>query len=101
LSTCPLRSVRGQPNGHPDGFDSPDLKNVTPGTKVARALQRHGCVRPRQAPASVGAFDSCIREYQMFAYYLQLGLRSLRRNPTLTALMVIAIGAGVATSMTS
>lgn len=37
----------------------------------------------------------------MFAYYLQLGLRSLRRNPALTALMVIAIGVGVATSMTS
>jgi putative ABC transport system permease protein len=37
----------------------------------------------------------------MFAYYFQLGLRSLRRNPILTALMVIAIGFGVAASMTS
>jgi putative ABC transport system permease protein len=37
----------------------------------------------------------------MFAYYLQLGLRSLRRNPILTALMVIAIGFGVAASMTT
>ncbi len=37
----------------------------------------------------------------MFAYYLQLGLRSLRRNPALTALMVIAIGFGVAASMTT
>jgi putative ABC transport system permease protein len=35
----------------------------------------------------------------MFAYYLQLGLRSLRRNPALTALMVMAIGFGVAASM--
>jgi putative ABC transport system permease protein len=35
----------------------------------------------------------------MFAYYLQLGLRSLRRNPVLTALMVLAIGFGVAASM--
>ncbi len=35
----------------------------------------------------------------MFAYYLQLGLRSLRRNPALTALMVMAIGVGVAASM--
>jgi putative ABC transport system permease protein len=35
----------------------------------------------------------------MFAYYLQLGLRSLRRNPMLTALMVMAIGFGVAASM--
>ncbi|THD09840.1 ABC transporter permease [Rhodanobacter lindaniclasticus] len=35
----------------------------------------------------------------MFTYYLQLGLRSLRRNPALTALMVMAIGFGVAASM--
>lgn len=37
----------------------------------------------------------------MFAYYFQLGLRSLRRNPMLTALMVMAIGFGVAASMTT
>jgi putative ABC transport system permease protein len=37
----------------------------------------------------------------MFGYYLQLGLRSLRRNPVLTALMVMAIGFGVAASMTT
>lgn len=37
----------------------------------------------------------------MFSYYLQLGLRSLRRNPVLTGLMVIAIGFGVAASMTT
>jgi putative ABC transport system permease protein len=35
----------------------------------------------------------------MFAYYFQLGLRSLRRNPVLTGLMVMAIGFGVAASM--
>ncbi|OOG66146.1 peptide ABC transporter permease [Rhodanobacter sp. B04] len=35
----------------------------------------------------------------MFAYYFDLGLRSLRRNPALTALMVMAIGFGVAASM--
>lgn len=35
----------------------------------------------------------------MFTYYLQLGLRSLRRNPMLTALMVMAIGFGVSASM--
>jgi putative ABC transport system permease protein len=35
----------------------------------------------------------------MFTYYLQLGLHSLRRNPALTALMVMAIGFGVAASM--
>ena len=35
----------------------------------------------------------------MFGYYFQLGLRSLRRNPVLTGLMIIAIGFGVAASM--
>lgn len=37
----------------------------------------------------------------MFAHYLILGLRSLRRNPALTTLMVVSIGLGVAASMTS
>lgn len=37
----------------------------------------------------------------MNAYYLQLALRSLRRNPLLTALMVIAIGLGIGASMTT
>ena len=35
----------------------------------------------------------------MFGYYFQLGMRSLRRNPVLTGLMVIAVGFGVAASM--
>jgi len=35
----------------------------------------------------------------MLAYYFQLGLRSLRRHRALTALMVMAIGFGVAASM--
>ena len=37
----------------------------------------------------------------MFAYYLELGLRSLRRSPGLTALMVLSIGVGVALAMTT
>ena len=37
----------------------------------------------------------------MFAYYLQLGLRSLKRNPILTALMVVGIALGIAASMTT
>jgi putative ABC transport system permease protein len=37
----------------------------------------------------------------MLQYYLQLGFRSLRRNPVLTALMVMAVGFGVASSMTT
>ncbi|PJL16438.1 peptide ABC transporter permease [Stenotrophomonas maltophilia] len=37
----------------------------------------------------------------MFKYYLKLGLRNLRRNPVLTLLMVMSIGFGVASSMTT
>ena len=37
----------------------------------------------------------------MFAYYLELAIRSLKRSPGLTLLMVLAIGFGVAASMTS
>ncbi|MEO8460077.1 MAG: ABC transporter permease, partial [Dokdonella sp.] len=37
----------------------------------------------------------------MFTYYLQLGIRSLRRNPVLTLLMVLGIALGVGTSMTT
>src|SRR4051812_20480488 len=35
----------------------------------------------------------------MFRYYLLLGLRSLRRNPALTALMVLTLAVGVAASI--
>jgi putative ABC transport system permease protein len=35
----------------------------------------------------------------MFRYYFQLGVRSLRRNPVLTALMVLTLAVGVAASM--
>lgn len=37
----------------------------------------------------------------MFAYYLELGLRSLRRSPVLTGLMIVTIAFGVAASMTT
>jgi len=37
----------------------------------------------------------------MFNYYLQLGLISLKRNPVLTALMVLGIALGIAATMTS
>lgn len=36
----------------------------------------------------------------MFGYYLDLALRSLKRSPVLTALMVLAIGLGIGASMT-
>jgi putative ABC transport system permease protein len=37
----------------------------------------------------------------MFAYYLDLALRSLKRNKVLTALMVLAIAVGIGASMTT
>lgn len=37
----------------------------------------------------------------MFGYYFKLGVRSLRRNPALTALMVITLAVGVAASMST
>jgi hypothetical protein len=36
----------------------------------------------------------------MFGYYLDLAVRSLKRNKVLTALMVIAIAVGIGASMT-
>jgi putative ABC transport system permease protein len=36
----------------------------------------------------------------MFGYYMDLALRSLRRTPVLTGLMVLAIGLGIGASMT-
>jgi putative ABC transport system permease protein len=36
----------------------------------------------------------------MFGYYVDLALRSLRRSPVLTVLMVLAIGLGIGASMT-
>lgn len=37
----------------------------------------------------------------MFGYYLNLALRSLKRNPALTALMILAVALGIGTSMTT
>jgi putative ABC transport system permease protein len=37
----------------------------------------------------------------MLGYYFKLGLRSLRRNPALTALMVLTLAVGVAASMST
>ncbi|HZH42675.1 MAG TPA: ABC transporter permease [Lysobacter sp.] len=37
----------------------------------------------------------------MFGYYLKLGIRNLRRNPILTALMVVTLAVGIAASMAS
>ncbi|GAB3440452.1 ABC transporter permease [Massilia solisilvae] len=37
----------------------------------------------------------------MFGYYFKLGVKSLRRNPALTALMVLTLAVGVAASMST
>lgn len=37
----------------------------------------------------------------MFSYYFKLGVRSLRRNPALTALMVLTLAVGVAASVST
>ena len=37
----------------------------------------------------------------MFAYYVELALRSLRRNGMLTALMIVAIALGIGACMTT
>ena len=37
----------------------------------------------------------------MLGYYLQLALRSFRRNKVLTALMVLTIGVGIGAAMTT
>ena len=37
----------------------------------------------------------------MFSYYFKLGVRSLRRNPALTALMVLTLAIGVAASVST
>ena len=37
----------------------------------------------------------------MFIYYFQLGIKSLRRNPMLTALMVMILAIGVAASVST
>jgi len=41
------------------------------------------------------------RNPPMFAYYLKLGLHSLRRTPVLTALMVLSIAIGIGAAMTT
>jgi putative ABC transport system permease protein len=40
------------------------------------------------------------REIDMLGYYLHLAVRSLRRNPVLTTLMIVAVGVGIGASMT-
>ncbi len=55
-------------------------------------------------PRLVAARASAVEHswgHAMFNYYLQLALRSLKRNVVLTVLMVAAIGVGIGASMTT
>ena len=49
----------------------------------------------------VSRFQMAHLRTSMFGYYLALALRSLKRNPALTALMIAAIGVGIGASMTT
>jgi putative ABC transport system permease protein len=57
---------------------------------------RATCVADRRFFANPPTPDP---EIAMFNYYLVLGLRSLRRNPALTALMILILAIGVAASV--
>jgi putative ABC transport system permease protein len=65
---------------------------------MARVRAAGGALPMRYA-FTAGHFRFC-REALMFGYYVDLALRSLRRSPVLTALMVLAIGLGIGASMT-
>src|SRR6185437_10080987 len=41
-----------------------------------------------------------MRQASMFGYYLDLAMRSLKRNKVLTALMILCVGLGIGASMT-
>ena len=69
-------------------IDRPDFSRTKP------APGRRWRARARCAVAQMkGRIGECS------AYHLRLGLESLRRNPVLTALMISAIGLGIAASM--
>ena len=83
-----------------------------PGTGRARAAQRPHHRRPgrptsttrrawRARRRAAAVAERRLRSTAMFAYYFELALRSFRRNPMLTALMVLAIALGIGASMTT
>ncbi len=58
---------------------------------------RAASISPRRRDAGGCSVN---RRIMMLGYYLQLAIRSLRRNIVLTALMVAAVGVGIGASMT-
>src|ERR1700744_5984637 len=87
----------------------PRVKGSIRRLAVLGAKMRHPCRRQPSARylSSYGPSQSWLAEGRtqgnigMFTYYLELAARSLRQRPGLTALMILAIGFGVAASMTT
>src|SRR6185436_1152354 len=64
---------------------------------ISSLTSRTWRARPRTRTRS--RWQAPRREPEMFAYYLRLALASFRRNPGLTALMVLAIALGISVCM--
>ena len=104
-------SVQAMPAAATDSIVTLPTITVRPTPEEMRELQRSGDDRPPRSVAAVAACSTCRttrsrcsrRATESGAGHVRLlpptWLRSLRRNPALTALMVMAIGFGVAASM--
>src|SRR3546814_922608 len=69
-----------------------------------KLLAHKGCPDLHQSTSATNAAPPRPRSralIEMFTYYLNLALRSFRRNKALTALMVLAIALGIGASMTT
>src|SRR3546814_2308497 len=68
-----------------------------------KLLAHKGCPDLHQSTSATNAAPPRPHHQEqrsMFAYYLNLALRSFRRNKALTVLMVLAIALGIGASMT-
>src|SRR5574337_1725496 len=75
-----------------------------PGSSCCCCSGRARCSRRHDAHRAYRRWKRRARSDEggpMFAYYLDLALRSLKRNKVLTALMVLAIAVGIGASMTT
>jgi putative ABC transport system permease protein len=61
--------------------------------------KKNECVLPQGAVFPW--FSAIDRKFQMFNYNVKLALKSMRRNPIMTSLMVAAIAVGIGVSMTT
>ncbi len=67
---------------------------------LGRAVRFYGSRRAGRFANRQAALCRADEEIEMLGYYLQLAVRSLRRNPVLTTLMIAAVGVGIGASMT-